>query len=180
MNNNINKVDIKEKKKHKFNIVDFFILLLVVAIIGTAIYAVFSWSDIKALWSTSSKKIEYIIELRGVDDEFINNIKENDTVIDSVSKNQLGKVKSVNSNEHYSVLNYEVDEKNGGGYKGVLVKDESKYNISVYVSATAEYEKGVGYTVNGTRIAVGEALELRFPQFSSTTAYCVHIDETLE
>ena len=173
MNNNVNKSDIKEKKKHKFNIVDFLILLLVVAIIGTAIYAVFAWSDIKALWSTSSKEILYVVELRGVDKDLINNVKAADVVIDSVSKNQLGTVQSAKS-DPYSTLGYTVNT--DGEYAATMITDDSKFNITLTISATAEYEKGIGYTVNGTRIAVGEVLDLRFPQLAST-AYCVHISE---
>lgn len=173
MNNNINKSDIKEKKKHKFNIVDFLILLLVVSIIGTAIYAVFAWSDIKALWATSSKEILYVVELRGIDQDLVDNIKGTDVVIDSVSKNQLGIVQSANS-DPYSTLGYTVDT--DGEYKATMITDGSKFNITITISATAEYEKDIGYTVNGTRIAVGEVLDLRFPQLAST-AYCVHISE---
>ena len=173
MNNNTNKLDIKEKKKHKFNIVDFLILLLVVAIIGTAVYAVFSWSDIKTLWATSSKEILYVVELRGIDQDLIDNVKGTDIVIDSISKNQLGIVQSATS-DPYSILGYTVDA--DGEYTATMITDGSKFNITVTISATAEYEKGVGYTVNGTRIAVGEVLDLRFPQLAST-AYCVHISE---
>lgn len=179
MNNNINKTENKnEKVKHKFNIIDFLIILLVAAVIGTTIYAVISWSDIKAIWSTSSKDIQYVVELRGVDAEFINKIKKNDIVIDSVSKNQLGTVQSADSIEPYSILDYEEKTSDDGKktYTGILAEDKTKYNITVYISATAEYEKGVGYTVNGNRIAVGEILDLRFPQFAST-AHCIHISE---
>ena len=180
MNNKINKIDEKTKKiKHKFNIVDFLILLLVVTIIGTSIYTIVAWSDIKALWSTSSKGIQYVVELRGVDDDFINNIKKNDMVIDAVSKNQLGTVQNADSIKPYEILNYEKISKEDGSvsYTGKLAEDKTKYNITVYISATAEYEKGIGYTVNGRRVAVGEVLELRFPNFAST-AYCVSISES--
>ena len=176
MNNKINNAEEnKRKPKHKFNVVDVLILILVVTIIGTVIFTVVSWNSIKALWATSSEKIEYVVELRGVDADFINNIKKNDLVIDSISKNQLGTVQSADSIEPYTVLNYKTSE--DGTYNGVLAKDDTKYNITVYISATAEYEKGVGYTVNGTRIAVGETLSLRFPNFSAT-AQCIHISES--
>lgn len=177
MNNKINKIDKKnEKVKHKFNIVDFFIIILVATIIITSIYAIMSWSDIKTLWSTSTKELQYVVELRGVDNKFINNIKKNDLVIDAVSKSQLGTVQSADSIEPYYVLDYEVKLSEDGtpNYNGVLAENKTKYNITVYISATAQYEKGVGYTVNGKRIAVGEVLELRFPNFTST-AYCVSI-----
>ena len=78
------------------------------------------------------------------------------------------------------MLDYKVvapEENNNGTitsatYTGELVPYPDKYNITVYISTTAEYEKGVGYTVNGRRIAVGEAIEMRFPEFSGV-GYCI-------
>lgn len=180
MNNNIANNSIKKKKtKRSFNIIDFLVLLIIVTVIGASIYAIFSWSSIKSLWSTSTVDLQYTVELRGVDEEFINKIKAGDTVTDAVSKNQLGTVEKVDSIEKYTVLDYtknEVQSEDGKvptiSYNGVLSEYPDKYNVTVYISSSAEYESGIGYTINGRRIAVGEAIEMRFPEFSST-AYCV-------
>ena len=180
MNNNIANNSTKRKKaKRRFNVIDFLVLLIIVTAISVSIYAIFSWSNIKSLWSTSTVELQYTVELRGVDKEFINKIKAGDTVTDAVSKNQLGVVDNVDSIEKYTVLDYtrnEIENEDGKTstvtYNGVLSEYPDKYNITVYISTTAEYESGVGYTVNGRRIAVGEAIEMRFPEFSSV-AYCV-------
>ena len=160
--NNTNNSAVKQKKiKRKFNIVDFLVLVLIVAIIGVAIYAVVYWSNIKSLWATSTTDLQYAVELRGVDQKFVDKIKNGDAVTDTVSKNQLGIVDRVDKIEKYTTFS-----------EGTLVEHPDKFNITVYISATAEYEQGVGYTVNGRRIAVGEIIEMRFPNFSSV-AYCV-------
>lgn len=180
MNNNIANNSIKRKKaKRKFNVIDFLVILIIVTVISVSIYAIFSWSNIKSLWSASTVELQYTVELRGVDKEFINKIKAGDTVTDAVSKNQLGVVDSVDSIEKYTVLDYtknEIENEDGKTstvtYNGILSEYPDKYNITVYISTSAEYENGVGYTVNGRRIAVGEAIEMRFPEFSSV-AYCV-------
>ncbi len=181
MNSNItNNSALKKKKiKRKFNIIDFLVLIIIIAVVGGAIYAVFSWSNIKSLWSTSTVELQYTVELRGVDKEFISKIKAGDTVTDAVSKNQLGIVERVDSIEKYTVLDYTKNEiqnddgkSSAASYSGVLSEYPDKYNITVYISSSAEYEKGVGYTVNGRRVAVGEIIEMRFPEFSSV-AYCV-------
>lgn len=179
MNNKTNTFEVHPGKvKHKFNFIDFLVLLLIVAVVGTSIYAVFSWSDIEALWSASSKEIQYVVELRGVDKDFVDKIKTNDIVIDSVTKNQLGTVHSADEVDNHFIMSYTFDDKTNS-YTGALINDTSKRDITVYISATAKYEKDVGYTVNGIRIAVGEILEVRFPQFA-TTAYCIHISESGE
>lgn len=160
--NNTNNSAVKQKKiKRKFNVVDFLVLVLIVAIIGVAIYAVVYWANIKSLWATSTTDLQYAVELRGVDQKFVDKIKNGDAVTDAVSKNQLGIVDRVDKIEKYTTFS-----------EGTLVEHPDKFNITVYISATAEYEQGVGYTVNGRRIAVGEIIEMRFPNFSSV-AYCV-------
>lgn len=179
MNNNSNSSAVKQKAtKRKFNIIDFLVLIIILAVIGTSIYAVISWSNIKKLWSTSTVELQYTVEIRGVDKAFINNIKAGDAVTDAVSKNQLGTVDRVDSAKHtvFDCIKKDVpseDEKSTSVvYEGVLLEYPDKYDITVYISSTAEYEKGIGYTVNGRRIAVGEIIEMRFPEFSSV-AYCV-------
>ena len=161
--NNTNGSTINQKKiKRKFNIVDFLVLILIVAIIGLAVYAVIYWTNVKSLWATNTMDdFQYAVELRGVDQEFVDKINNGDTVIDGVSKNQLGTVDRVDKIEKYTSFN-----------NGALVEHPDKFNITVYISTPAEYEEGVGYTVNGRRIAVGEIIEMRFPEFSSV-AYCV-------
>ena len=183
MNNNVTS-NSKTKQKNtqrKFNIIDFLVLILIITVIVGSIYAVISWSDIKSLWSTSTVDLQYIVEFRGVDQAFIDKINNGDIVIDAVSKNQLGVVDSVASIDKYKVLDYRlIPEKNDNGtiipatYIGELVSYPDKYNITVYISSTAEYKEGVGYSINGRRIAIGEKLEMRFPEFSGI-GYCTNI-----
>lgn len=173
MNNANNSSAKKSRKlKRKFNIVDFLILVLVLTVVGTTIYAVISWSNIKRLWSTSTVSLQYVVELRGVDADFINNIKAGDSVTDSVTKTNLGTVDRVESIEKHKVLDYYIPDDKTDEYVGVLSEYDDKYNVTVYISSTAEYEKGIGYTINGRRVAIGEVLNLRFPKFAST-AYCI-------
>jgi hypothetical protein len=167
-NVNVNKSTVA-KKKRKFNVVDFFILVIIVALIAVIVYSFSSWSQIKKLWTAEEVTIDYTVELRGVDESFIDLIKKKDAVIDSVSKNSLGKVTTVESIKKSSVLGY----KDGGEtIEGILVEYPDKYDITVRITAKADYEKGVGYSVNGCRIAVGEEIFCRFPKLSCT-GYCV-------
>ena len=60
MNNNVtNNSNSKRKNaQQKFNIIDYLVLALIIAIIAGSIYAVISWSDIKSLWSTSTVDLQ--------------------------------------------------------------------------------------------------------------------------
>lgn len=182
MNNNINTSATKTKKaKRKFNIIDILVLLLIVTVIGVAIYTVYAWSDIKSLWSKNVVELTYVVEFRNVDKEFVDNIESSvgTKVIDSVSKNSIGEVDSIESIKKYSVLDYETKPDGDGNttttisYNGVLAEYPDKYNITVYIKdSTAEYQQDIGYTINGRRIAVGEVIPVRFSEFSAD-AYCV-------
>lgn len=161
---------IRQKVKGgKFNIIDFLLIVVVLLIIGTLIYVFLPSSAIRSITADKKVNIDYAIEILGVDEEFIDNIHENDTVLDSVSKNSLGTVTAVDYSIQYTELKYSEENE-----AGVLSPVMGKYNVIVTVSATAEYEDGVGYTVNGTRIAVGEKINARFPDYVCE-GYCISI-----
>ena len=56
--------------------------------------------------------------------------------------------------------------------EGTVVEYDDKINLLITVSATATYTEGKGYAVNERRIAVGEKLSVRFPDFAGE-GYCV-------
>ena len=180
MNNNvsqnINRGAAKKPRK-KFNIIDFFILVIVIALVVALIYAFSPWSHIQKLIKPNVVAFQYAVELKGVDDEFINLIKAGDSVINSVSKSSMGTIDRIGSVTKSTVLDYVEDRSEDGTimHKGVLTEMPDKYDIIVYISTTAQYESGVGYTVNGSRVAVGEELFFRFPHFEYN-GYCIAID----
>ena len=177
MNNNniqpVNNGNAVTKKKRKFNFIDFLILLLIVALVGTLIYAFSPWSQLKRLWTANETSIQYVVEIKGVDAEFITLIENGDSVINSVTKSSLGTVNKIDPPQQSSELYYAWNEEKLE-YQGEMIVVPNKYDIIVYITATAEYKQDVGYTVNGTRIAVGEELSLRFPDFSHN-GYCIAI-----
>ena len=94
-------------------------------------------------------------------------IKENDIVVDSISKNTLGTVLAVDYNNYYTELTY--DEITG---QGKMVEYTDRYNVTVTIVAQGVYTKGEGYTVNSRRVAVGEKMSLRFPDYVGE-GYCI-------
>ena len=84
----------KIRQGGKFNIIDFLLIVIVLLIIGTLVYVFLPSSAIRSITSDKTVEIDYAIEIIGVDEEFIDNIKQDDMVLDSVSKSQLGRLLS--------------------------------------------------------------------------------------
>ena len=158
-------VSSKKKKTGRFNLMDLILVLIVVLVIATVLYIFDPFAWIKGMTSKQEKNIIYTVEFVNVDEAFINKIQENDLVVDAVTKNTLGTVTVPDYNHQYTELQY-VEQ------QGVLVSYPNRYNVLVSISTAADYVEGEGYSVNSRRIAVGEKLSLRFPDFAAE-GYCI-------
>ncbi len=167
-NNNLAPHAHKRGKGRKFNVIDVLLIVAVVLVVAALVYVFLPSSLIKNLTADETKAIQYTVEFVGVDEAFLNNIQIDQVIYDSVSKSEMGKVYAVDYSHPYEELTY--DENNNG--VGILTPVEGKYNIQVTITATAQYKSGEGYTVGGTRIAVGEKLFAKFPNFVGE-GYCI-------
>ena len=156
------------KQRKKFNFIDFLILLFVLAFVFVVINVFSPMSFFKKMRYDAEKTVTYAVEFREVDKEFIDKIAENDKVIDSVSKHTMGVVQSVEKRD-FTTLEY--DSVNGNA---VYATHLDKYNVIVTISAKSTYRVGEGYSINDCRIAVGEKLALRFPNYSGE-GYCINL-----
>ena len=173
-----------DKKQRKFNFVDFLLILLILAIIGGAVYLFSPGSFINKVGKSTEGTLMYTIEIKGVDQEYIHKIKENDFVINAVTKSTLGTVSAADATNKDVVLdcievkNEDIqegaEETKETKYEGALVQSADQYTILVTITATADYVKGDGYFVNNCRIAVGEGFSLHFPDFAAE-GYCISI-----
>ena len=169
MNDNNSSVKQKRKRKGRFNIIDFLLIIIVLLIISALIYVFLPSRLINKITSDDTVDIQYTVEVLGVDEDYLDNIAENDPVLDSVTKSNIGTVTAVDYSIQYTELAYNED-----GNIGVLSPIAGKYNIVITITATAQYEEGKGYTVNGTRIAVGEKICARFPNYVCE-GYCISV-----
>lgn len=161
--------DVKVKKgRRKFNFIDL-LIILAIALLGAIVISLFFPSFGFGNSKRQEKEIQYTVEFLGVDEMFVDMIKENDVVIDAVSKYSVGTVMVVDRNTPYTELEYDNENK-----VGVLATYENKYNVLVTISVVAEYNEGAGYSVGGRRIAVGEKFSLRFPDYASE-GYCINL-----
>ena len=168
MNNSLNNT----KKKRKFNFIDFLTILTLLALVGVAVYLFSPWGNIKQLWNKDDISLSYAVEIKDVDIDYIENISENNEVIDSSSKNSLGTIVEIVKIEKAYVYDYVID--GDGNMTCVISEQPKKYNITVKITANANFKDDVGYTVNGCRIAVGETLDLRLPIYTCH-GQCVRI-----
>lgn len=166
-NNNISTNTVKRTKNKKFNFIDALLIVVAVTVAATLVYVFLPSSFFKKLLSDDTKEVQYTIEFVAVDEEFLNNVQIDNIVYDSVSKSELGKVYSVDYSNPYEELVY--DESTN---TCVLTSVEGKYNVQVTVTATSQYNEGEGYSVSGTRIAIGEKIYARFPNFVGE-GYCI-------
>ena len=77
-------------------------------------------------------------------------------------------------------MQYVINENPEDGSKkteGVLAEYPDKYNVIITISAEASYAAEKGYSVNGTRIAVGEKMSLRFPDYVGE-GYCIGVERS--
>lgn len=157
------------KTRRGFNFIDVLLILFVLLVIVTAINIVSPMSVFDRFKTDEERTIEYTVEIIGVDGEFIDKIKENDVAVDAVSKHMLGTVEIVDYNTQYSELKYD-EEANAG----VLAVYPEKYNVQITIKAVGSYTAGEGFMINNKRIAVGEKLSIRFPNFACE-GYCISL-----
>lgn len=168
-----------KRQKKGFNFIDFLLIVIALCIIAGMVYLFSPVSFLRRLASKTEGMLDYTVEIQNVDIAFVEKIKENDIVVNSVTKSNIGTVTAVDHNTKYSVLDYQLDDNNTEEeqYKGVMIEYPERYNIRVTISVSAEYVEGQGYDVNGVRIAVGEKLSLRFSDYVCE-GYCIYVTPT--
>ncbi len=171
MNENNNSASVTKKrtlKRGKFNFIDFLLVVVILILVAAIVYVFIPSSWVKNITAGKNTKIEYTVEIIGIDGDYINIISENDIVLDAVTKSNIGTVLATDA-EPYREFVY--DEVVGEGKLAIVPE---KHNLVITIVATAQFKDGVGYSINGTRIAVGEKISLRFPEFSCE-GYCISV-----
>ena len=104
--------------------------------------------------------LEYTVRIENVEGAFADKIGMGDEVVDASVKTSLGYVSSVENDVPHAEPYYNSDE-------DIVVMKEypDRYDLVVTVTATAVYTEGMGYTVNGRRVAVGSHFYLMFPDY---------------
>ena len=170
----------KKNKNGRFNFVDFTLIVILLLVIGLLVYSFSPISLIKKWTNKDTRNIQYEVEFTNVDEEFIDMIKADTSVSDAITKSSVGTVTMVNSTKYVEYKTVETVRQEGEEeiteYTVVPVEYPNKYNLTVTITVAADFSEGTGYTVNSTRIAVGEKMSLKFPNFKCE-GYCVGITQ---
>ena len=160
-----------KKKKGRFNLVDFLVLLLAAAILFLVIFVIDPFSI--NLFGEDARQVtlEYTLRIDNVENALINKIQMGDEVVDASLKSSLGYVSAVENDMPHTEPYYDAEE-------DVVVMKEypNRYDLFVTVTSKAGFTEGYGYAVNGRRVAVGTQFYLMFPDYLGSGS-CVSVRE---
>ncbi len=158
----------REQKKARFNFVDVLILLVVLAIIGAAIYLVVSELGSRKI-TRQNGNMSFTVRISSVDEEALSLFAEGVIVKDSVTGTQLGNIVSVSTENSFYYGSTAVMDPDGGDYILPVSVYSNKYDVYVTIRTEAELdERGIHY-VGDTQILVGSTVYFRIPSFASVS-----------
>lgn len=139
------------KEPKGFNLLDILIVVIVIAVIGGGFYAYSKFTDGQ---QKNKHAIEYQVELKGVDQSFVDAISKGDPLRESIKGNNLGVVAS---ESHTAATNINTDFLQGK-YVDVPVPD--KLDVILTISSEAVIsEKSI--TVGGLEIKIGQKIYVK-------------------
>ncbi len=158
----------REKKKTHFNFIDIVILLIILAVIGAAVYLIsssfFTQKDSRQTGITT-----FTVRLSSVDVSSLSLFLPGTIVKDSVNGDVLGDILSIRTEKTKYYGKVAIANEEGTGYIVPVSEYENKVDIYVTVRCTAEMSsRGIQY-VGNTKILVGSAVYFKIPSFASVS-----------
>ena len=164
---------IQKRKKAQFNLIDALIVIIILALIGTAAYLIFGgFNQIETFGD-----IDFTFEVRisGVKENMLPYIKEGNTVKDSVTGESLGTVVGVRTEKSRYYGNVQQNE--NGEYVLGSAEHPDEYDVYVTVSASSRADARGIYEVGNVRMLIGETVHFQVQSFSAVS-YIVNTDFT--
>lgn len=158
-----------QNKKRKPGFLDFLVILVVLALIGAAVYYFTHNTVGDSATSTGSQEITYVLEVKDVNKDFADQIIIGDGLYYTESNAYLGKVTSAEE------IPYEIDRYQADTNTVVPEAVEGKYNARITVKAKADISESAT-TVNGVNVMVGSDLSVRTSTVGGSS-YCVELEE---
>ncbi|MBQ8509161.1 MAG: DUF4330 family protein [Clostridia bacterium] len=156
------------QKKHKFNVIDAVILVVICAVVAAAAFLLGSRN---AQSEQNSVTLEYIVEFRTIRDEFVDNINVGVKLVDASKKYSLGDVVAVTSKTATFIgTDFTSGQLVYGDYP-----DHSDVQITVRSNAVIN-DSGRYVIDGGYEMSVGATVYARMPDYTGT-GYCTQIKE---
>ena len=155
-----------ETKKARFNFIDALIILVILAIIGAAVYLVAMERHTNR--SANLGNVDYVVRISGVSEDALAFITVGDTVKDSVSGETMGIIRAVRT-EKTAYYGSFAKKNADGNY--VLTKSQypDRYDVYVTISANAvEDARGI-YYLGTTKLLTGSAVYFKVPSFAAVS-----------
>lgn len=133
-------IDEKGKLFGIINAMDFFVIVLVIAI-GAGTYYKFGIMD-KTSATAATVPIEYTFEVKKVRDYMFNNVKEGDEIFDKTSGNSIGKIVEITSSPAKEVSSF-------ADGTGINAEVQDRYDVVFKIEAAGTITSD-GYFVNKT------------------------------
>jgi len=152
--------NISQKKAYKFNIIDFILIVIIIAAVSLLIYIMLGNN---LLAGSENMKIMYTIEIPLIHKDFLTSahlITKGTKIIDSVRGYDIGEIQEVKITDAFSnTTNLET---------GVVERKQypDHYKVTIVVKADCKKDKAK-YEVNGKTIMVGIRLDFRTPYLVS-------------
>ena len=159
-------------KKVKFNIIDAIVIAAFLIFIALFIFLLdpFALFQDDAIYREAY--MTYVVEIKNVDKQIIENIRKNDNVFNSESAEPIGTITNVDTTPHYEQITFEGE--NGPQQIYSIVEGKEDVYITIYTPCT--FENDVGYIVGSQQIAVGTFINICSSLFSGS-GYCIDIQE---
>lgn len=151
-----------EKRKHKFNVIDAIVILLIAAVLTIAVVKIVSNSSGK----TNDVKLTFVMQTDMIQDELSDNVKVGDAVYDGDTGRKIGEV---------TACDMRPAQHTGSDSNGAPVVSDVPGYKTLYVTCFALSVSGDdGYTVEGVPISSGRRYVLMFPSLYCE-AECISI-----
>ena len=149
----------RRNKQMKFNLFDFLIIFAILVFIvllamGIRLTDVFGTAE-----QGMQARLTYTLTLSDIDQAYADSIKAGDTLYDTATKAVIGVVKQApTSTAHESPVLVSATD----GTTAVVMRPvPGRIDVTVQITSDAVYREGIGYTVKGTTIRVGESYAVR-------------------
>lgn len=155
----------KRKESRRFNLLDIFIILVVLVLVGGGWIA---YSNYTRNQQANMHEAEYQVEIKGVDQSFVDSITKGDALRESIKGNALGTVADVIA---VPASNVNTDYLNG---KFVMVPVPNKLDLVLKIKSPAVItEKSI--SVGGLTIKIGQRLYIKGKGYANQ-GYILNID----
>ena len=154
------------KTKSKFNIIDTFVILIILAMIaGIVLFALYKGGII--LSGKEKKQITYTVCIYGIEDEKLSSFAEGNDILNSSTFQSVGKITKTDSKKHMITENTAYKGENDGEYVLGTTESSALYDVYITVTATSGVdERGIAY-IDSQKIVTGASVYVRSGNYAA-------------